>query len=231
MMAMRHVKSLTDLPDLKNLNESITMKRGLLGLWASVVFFAAPAFANDMAPDVLVRSVTGEVLDIVRKDKDIQSGNTKKSIELVDAKVLPHFNFKRMTQLALGREARKATPEQLAILIEEFKTLLVRTYAKALTEFRNQEMVFKPFKMAAADTDVKVRTEIRQSGGKPVPMDYYLEKSSSSWKVYDMEVGGVSLVTNYRSSFAQEIQANGIDGLIRSLQAKNKSGEAAPKAK
>ncbi len=207
------------------------MKRGLLGLLAGVVFFALPVFANDMAPDVLVKNVTSEVLDIVRKDKDIQSGNTKKSIELVDAKVLPHFNFKRMTQLALGREARKTTPEQLTVLAEEFKTLLVRTYAKALTEFRNQEVIFKPFKMEAADTDAKVRTEIRQSGGKPVPMDYYLEKLSSGWKVYDMEVGGVSLVTNYRSSFSQEIQANGIDGLIRSLQAKNKSTETVQKAK
>lgn len=207
------------------------MKRGLLGLLASVVFFALPAFADDMTPDVLVKNVTGEVLDIVRKDKDIQSGNTKKSIELVDAKVLPHFNFKRMTQLALGREARKATPEQLTVLAEEFKTLLVRTYAKALTEFRNQEVVFKPLKMTATDTDVKVRTEIRQSGGKPVPMDYYLEKLPSGWKVYDMEVGGVSLVTNYRSSFTQEIQANGIDGLIRSLQTKNKSSEPVQKAK
>ncbi len=203
------------------------MKRGLLGLLASVVFLASTAFANDMAPDVLVKNVTSEVLDIVRKDKDIQSGNTKKSLELVDAKVLPHFNFKRMTQLALGREARKATPEQMAVLAEEFKTLLVRTYAKALTEFRNQEVIFKPFKMESADTDVKVRTEIRQSGGKPVPMDYYLEKLSGGWKVYDMEVSGVSLVTNYRSSFSQEIQANGIDGLIRSLQTKNKSSEAA----
>lgn len=207
------------------------MKRGLLGLLASVVFFALPAFADDMTPDVLVKNVTGEVLDIVRKDKDIQSGNTKKSIELVDAKVLPHFNFKHMTQLALGREARKATPEQLTVLAEEFKTLLVRTYAKALTEFRNQEVVFKPLKMTATDTDVKVRTEIRQSGGKPVPMDYYLEKLPSGWKVYDMEVGGVSLVTNYRSSFTQEIQANGIDGLIRSLQTKNKSSEPVQKAK
>lgn len=207
------------------------MKRGLLGFLASMVFFALPVVANDMAPDVLVRSVTGEVLDIVRKDKDIQSGNTAKSIELVDAKVLPHFNFKHMTQLALGREARKATPEQLTVLAEEFKTLLVRTYAKALAEFRNQEVVYKPFKMESVETDVKVRTEIRQSGGKPVPMDYYLEKTPSGWKVYDVEVGGVSLVTNYRSSFAQETQANGIDGLIRSLQAKNKSGEAAPKSK
>lgn len=207
------------------------MKRGMLGMLASAVFFAATAFANDLAPDVLVKNVTSEVLEAVRKDKEIQSGNTKKSIELVDAKVLPHFNFKRMTQLALGREARKATPEQLTLLAEEFKTLLVRTYANALTEFRDQEVIFKPFKMAAADTDAKVRTEIRHSGGKPMTMDYYLEKSSGDWRIYDVEVAGASLVLNYRSSFAQEIRVNGVDGLIRSLQTKNKSTEVAQKAK
>jgi phospholipid transport system substrate-binding protein len=197
----------------------------LLGLLAAV-FLGTSAWAADVAPDVLVRDVTNEVLDIVRKDKDIRDGNTKKTLELVDTKVVPHFNFQRMTQLALGREARKASPEQLKVLSEEFRSLLVRTYSKALTEYRNQEISFKPFKMDAAETDVKVRTEIKQSGGKPIPLDYYLEKSPAGWKVYDMEVGGVSLVTNYRGSFAQEIQANGIDGLIKSLQAKNKSAEA-----
>lgn len=205
------------------------MKR-LFVLLAAFLFVAAAA-AADIAPDALVKNVTNEVLDIVRKDKDIQSGNTKKTLDLVEAKVLPHFNFQRMTQLALGREGRQATPEQFKALAEEFRTLLVRTYSKALTEYRNQEILFKPFKMGAADADVKVRTEIRQSGGKPVPLDYYLEKNPAGWKVYDMEVGGVSLVTNYRSSFAQEIQKSGIDGLIRSLQAKNKSAETSGTAK
>lgn len=200
------------------------MKR-LFGLVASLLL-AFNVFAAD-APDVLVKNVTNEVLDIVRKDKDIRSGNTKKALELVEAKVLPHFNFERMTRLALGREARQATPEQLKILVGEFHTLLVRTYSKALTEFRDHEIGFKPFKMDAAETEVKVRTEIRQSGGKPIALDYYLESTPSGWKVFDMEVAGVSLVTNYRSSFAQQIQAGGIDGLIKSLQSKNKSGEAA----
>lgn len=198
----------------------------LLGLLAAVLL-GTSAWAADVAPDVLVRDVTNEVLDIVRNDKDIRNGNTKKTLDLVDTKVVPHFNFQRMTQLALGREARKVSPEQLKVLSEEFRNLLVRTYSKALTEYRNQEISFKPFKMDAAETDVKVRTEIKQSGGKPIPLDYYLEKSTTGWKVYDMEVGGVSLVTNYRSSFAQEIQANGVEGLIKSLQAKNKSAEAA----
>ena len=206
------------------------MMKRLMGLMAALLF-ATTVFAAELAPDQLVRDVTNEVLDIVRKDKDIQAGNSKKTIDLVEAKVLPHFNFQRMTQLALGREARQASPEQSKLLVEEFRELLVRTYSKALTEYRSQEIVFKPFKMTPAETDVKVRTEIRQSGGKPVPLDYYLEKNATGWKVYDMEVGGVSLVTNYRSTFAQEIQKGGIDGLIRSLQAKNKSGDTSARTK
>lgn len=196
----------------------------LFGLLAA--FFVASAVAADVAPDVLVKDVTNEVLDIVRKDKDIRNGNTRKTVELVETKVLPHFNFLRMTKLALGKDGRVATPDQLKMLTDEFRTLLVRTYSKALTEFRDHEIIFKPFKMAAADTDVKVRTEIKQTGGKPVGLDYYLEKGAAGWKVYDMEVGGVSLVTNYRSSFAREIQVGGIDGLIHNLQAKNKASDS-----
>ena len=205
----------------------------LIGLIAGLWFIANAGAATDTAPDLLVKNVTTEVLEIVRKDRDIQSGNTKKTLDLVETKVLPHFEFPHMTQLALGREWRQASPEQAKSLIEEFRALLVRTYSKALTEYRDQEVVFKPFKMAADEADVKVRTEIRQSGGKPVQLDYYLEKTSTGWKVYDLEVGGVSLVTNYRSSFAQEIRAGGIDGLIRNLQAKNKAANtsAAGKAK
>lgn len=194
----------------------------LLGLLAAF-FFSATAVAADLAPDVLVKNVTNEVLDAVRKDKDLQNGNSKKTLDLVETKILPHFNFQRMTQLALGREGRQATPEQFKMLVDEFRNLLVRTYSKALTEYRDQEISFRPFKMAAADTDVKVRTDVKQSGGKPVQIDYYLEKSNAGWKVYDIEVGGISLVTNYRSSFAQEINKGGVDGLIRTLQAKNKS--------
>lgn len=202
----------------------------LLGLLAACLFSAA-AIASDQAPDVLVKNVTNEVLDAVRKDKDLQNGNSKKTLDLVETKVLPHFNFQRMTQLAMGREGRQATPEQLKVLTDEFRTLLVRTYSKALTEYRDQEISFKPLKWTAADTDVKVRTEVKQSGGKPIALDYFLEKSPAGWKVYDVEVAGASLVTNYRSSFGQEIQKNGIDGLIRSLQAKNKTGTAASPAK
>lgn len=202
----------------------------LFGLLAAFLFSAA-VIAADLTPDLLVKNVTIEVLDAVRKDKDIQNGNSKKTLELVETKILPHFNFQRMTQLAMGREGRKATPEQLKMLTDEFRNLLVRTYSKALTEFRNQEITYKPLKLAAADTDVKVRTEIKQTGGKPVSLDYYLEKSPAGWKVYDVEVGGVSLITNYRTTFGQEIQNNGVDGLIRTLQAKNKTGDTSGQAK
>jgi len=204
------------------------MKRLLVILLSFLVCAAAAA---DVAPDLLVKSVTNEVLEVVRKDKDIRNGNTQKTLDLVEAKVLPHFNFVHMTQLALGRDGRQASPEQLNVLVNEFRNLLVRTYSKALTEYRDQKISFKPFVMDAADTDVKVRSEIKQSGGKPISLDYYLEKVPAAWKVYDMEVGGVSLVTNYRTAFSQEIRANGIDGLIRSLQAKNKTTEPAAKAK
>jgi phospholipid transport system substrate-binding protein len=187
---------------------------------------SAGALAQELAPDVLVRNVTNEVLEIVRKDKEIQGGNTRKAIDLVEAKVLPHFNFTRMTQLAVARDWRQASPEQQKTLTQEFKTLLVRTYSKALTEYKNQTIDFRPFKMQPGETDVKVRTLINQPGAKAIDLDYYLEKQPGGWKVYDIEVGGVSLVTNYRSEFANQVRQGGIDGLIATLQTKNKTGEA-----
>lgn len=200
--------------------------KSLFALFSGVLI-AATAMAQEVAPDVLIKTVTNEVLDIVRKDKDIQSGNTRKAIDLVEAKVLPHFNFTRMTQLAMARDWRQANAAQQKILADEFRLLLVRTYSKALTEYKNQTIDFKPFTLKAGETDVRVRTEIKQSGaGKNVELDYFLEKSGAAWKVYDIEVGGISLVTNYREFFASEVRNNGIDGLIKALQAKNKSGEA-----
>jgi phospholipid transport system substrate-binding protein len=194
----------------------------------SVLLFTLPVSAQEASPDVLIKNVTNEVLDIVRKDKEIQSGNTKKAMELIEAKVLPHFNFTRMTQLALARDWRQANPSQQKVLTDEFRALLVRTYSKAITEYKNQTIDFRPFSAKPGETDVRVRTEIKQSGaGKNIELDYYLEKSGAAWKVYDIEVGGISLVTNYRESFASEVRNNGIDGLVKSLQAKNKSGEAA----
>ena len=200
--------------------------KSLLALIGGLLI-AVTAMAQEVAPDALIKTVSSEVLDIVRKDKDIQSGNTRKATDLVEAKVLPHFNFARMTQLALARDWKQANPAQQKILTDEFRLLLVRTYSKALTEYKDQSINYKPFTLKAGETDVRVRTEIKQSGaGKNIELDYFLEKSGTAWKVYDIEVGGISLVTTYRDSFATEVRKSGIDGLIKSLQAKNKSGEA-----
>ena len=190
----------------------------LLGLFVVCV----PVHAQDESPDAMIKKVTDDVLTIVRQDKDIQRGNTRKAIELVEAKVLPNFNFQRMTALAMGRDWNKATPEQKKRLSDEFKTLLVRTYSNALTGYKDQTIRYKPTKMQNGDTDVVVKTEVVQPGSKPIPLDYSLEKNEAGWKVYDVIVAGVSLVTNYRDTFNQEVRANGIDGLIQMLANKNK---------
>ncbi|MDR1934146.1 MAG: ABC transporter substrate-binding protein [Candidatus Accumulibacter sp.] len=197
----------------------------LLGLTLSV----SSALAQEDSPDALIRQVTEDVLSIVRQDKDIQGGDTRKVIELVDAKVLPHFNFQRMTALAMGREWNKANPDQKKRLADEFKTLLVRTYSNALTGYRDQTMRYKPASRPAGDADVVVKTEVMQPGGKPIPLDYSLGKGPDGWKVYDVIVAGVSLVTNYRDTFTQEVRANGVDGLIKMLSDKNKQLEAGKK--
>ena len=191
----------------------------------SVVFavlLASPVLAQE-APDVLVRRVTEEVLEIVRKDRDIQNGSTQKAVELVDQKVLPHFDFRHMTALAVGKDWKKASPGQQEQMTAEFRTLLERTYSNALTSYKNQKIVYKPSKMNPGDSEVLVRTEVIQPGSKPVQIDYNLEKSDAGWKVFDVVVAGISLVTNYRDQFAQEVRSGGIDGLIAAIAAKNKS--------
>ncbi len=188
----------------------------------SFFLLCAPALAQEESPDALIKKVTDDVLTIVRQDKDIQSGNTAKAIELVEVKVLPFFDFQHMTALAMGRDWRVASPEQRRRLTDEFKTLLVRTYSNALTSYKNQTVRYKPTKMQSTDTDVLVRTEIVQPGSKPIALDYSLEKNTDGWKVYDVVVAGVSLVTNYRSTFNQEVRANGVEGLIQMLANKNK---------
>ena len=202
-----------------------------LFLWVFGVFLlvSGQAIADVDSPDALIKKVSDDVLTIVRQDKDIQNGNTKKAMDLVEAKVLPHFNFQHMTALAMGKDWRKATPEQKKRLSEEFKTLLVRTYSNALTGYRDQTMRYKPVKMQPGDDEVLVRTEIVQPGNKPIQLDYALEKLDDGWKVYDVVVAGVSLVTNYRDTFSQEVRANGVDGLVQMLVAKNKQLEAGNK--
>lgn len=198
-------------------------------LFVGLFVSCTAVFAQEDLPDNLIKKVTEEVLDVVRQDKDIQNGSTKKAIDLVEAKVLPNFNFQRMTALAMGRDWNKASAEQKVQLSDEFKTLLVRTYSNALTGYRNHTIRYKPTKMKAGDTDVVVKTEVMQPGGKPIQLDYSMEKQPDGWKVYDVVVAGVSLVTNYRDTFNQEVRANGIDGLLKMLSNKNKQLEAGNK--
>jgi phospholipid transport system substrate-binding protein len=189
-------------------------------LMASLWFTQAWAMT---APDVLAKTTTQEVLTILKTDKELKSGNLKKVYELVEAKVLPHFDFDRMTQLAVGRYWLKATPQQKQTLVREFKNLLVRTYSTALTAFTNQVIEFKPLTMKPDDTDVTVKTEVKQPGGQPIPIDYSMYKTDFGWKVYDVSIDGVSLVINYRASFGSTIRQSGIDGLISMLEAKSNS--------
>lgn len=183
-----------------------------------------------VAPDVMIKNVTTEVLEIVRKDRDIQAGNSAKVLELVDSKVLPHFDFDHMTRLAVARSWRQATPDQKKELVEQFRTLLVRTYSKALTEYRNQTIAVKPLNMAPTDIDVKVRTVVNQPGGQPISLDYFLEKVGQEWKVYDVSVAGASLITSYRGEFSTEVGNSGIDGLIKALKAKNGDQRNTPRS-
>jgi phospholipid transport system substrate-binding protein len=188
---------------------------------ASAALFVQTAVAQDVAPDALVKSVTQDVIAVVKQDKDIQSGSTRKTIALVEEKVLPHFDFTRMTALAMGINWRKATAEQQTVLVGEFRTLLVRTYSTALSAYRNQVIEVKPLRAQPNDTEVTVRSEVKQSGTEAVSIDYSMSKTPAGWKVYDVAVGGVSLVTTYRDTFAAEVRNAGIDGLIKSLSQKN----------
>lgn len=181
----------------------------------------------DKAPDALVKDVTEEVLNTLRTDAAIKAGDKKRAAELVETQVIPHFNFSRMTQLAMGREWSKASDEQKDQLINEFRTLLVRTYSNALTSYKNETVEFDPFRMAPEQTDVTVKTKVVRAGGRPIPIDYALEKNGQGWKVYDVSVAGVSLVTNYRETFASEIRAGGVDGLVKTLRTKNSTSTAA----
>jgi phospholipid transport system substrate-binding protein len=187
--------------------------------------------ANEMAPDELVKSTATEVMNIIKADKDIQNGNQKKIYGLIEAKVLPHFDFTRMTRLAVGRYWRDATPDQQQRLVAEFRELLVRTYSTSLANYKNQTIEYKPLRLNPGDTDVTVKTVVLQPGGQPIPIDYQMIKTPNGWKVYDISVEGVSLVVNYRSSFAQEIQQGGMEKLIQTLADKNAKGGTAPATK
>ena len=184
---------------------------------------AAPcSLAQDVAPDVLLVSITTEVIAIIRQDKEIQAGNPAKLADLVETRILPHFDFTRMTRMAVARNWRLATPEQQQALTTEFKTLLVHTYSTALSDYRDQVIAYKPLRAAPDATEVTVRSEVRQSGRERLSIDYDVEKTSAGWKVYDIKIAGISLVTTYRDSFAGRVRDGGIEGLIKSLWDKNR---------
>ena len=205
------------------------MLRSFLLLLALVLGLNAPvALANDTPPDVLARTSSEEVIAILKKDKELRSGNQTKVYQLVEAKILPHFDFNRMTQLALGKNWPRATAKQKQELVTEFRNLLVRTYSSSLTEFTNQTVEFKPLTLKPDDTDVMVRSEIRQPGGQPIPINYRMYKTDFGWKVYDVTIDSVSLVTNYRASFSNTIRQSGIDGLIKTLADQSARVEAKP---
>ena len=205
----------------------MSVQRFILAMAAALTLaFAGVAGAQsnaDLAPDVLARNITDEVLQVLRADKDIQSGNMKKAIALVETKVLPHFDFTRMTQLAMGRNWRDTTPEQKKALTQEFRDLLVRTYTVALTQYRNQTVDYKPLKLNPGETEVVVRSQINNPGAAPISVDYAMSKAPNGWRVFDIAVENVSLVQNYRTTFNTEVQKSGVDGLIKVLADRNKA--------
>ena len=195
----------------------------LLTILATVAFFGAAANAGAQeAPDVLVKRISQEVLDAAKTDKDIQGGNQKRVLELVEAKVLPYVNFQHMTALAAGRFWREATPEQQKLLTNEFRALLVYTYSGAISQIRDQKLEFKPMTGDLADNDVVVRSQVTRAGGEPIQLNYRLEKLPVGWRIYDVNVLGAWLVETYKGNFAAEIGRGGIDGLIKTLSDKNK---------
>jgi phospholipid transport system substrate-binding protein len=216
------------------MNQPVTVQRRVIGrivlagamfLSAAAVFTAPAAHAADEAPDALVKRLSSDVLDTIKADKSIKAGDIDKIMVLVDSKIMPNVNFQRMTASAVGPAWRQATPEQQKQLQDEFKTLLVRTYAGALDQVSDQSVTVRPFRGSADEKEVLVRTEIRGSGD-PVQLDYRLEKTpgvAGGWKVYNLNVLGVWLVDTYRTQFSQQINSKGIDGLIAALAARNKS--------
>jgi phospholipid transport system substrate-binding protein len=189
------------------------------------------ALANIEAPDQLVKRVAGEALHIVQTDPELQAGNADRAMELVEEKILPHFDFKRITASAVGISWRTATPEQKVRLQQEFKTLLVRTYSSALSRVSDQKLDYKPLQMKPEDTRTVVRSLILQSGAEPIAVDYRMLKQPDGWKVYDVIVAGVSLVTTYRTTFSEEVNRAGVDGLVQMLVDKNAELRASANSK
>ena len=190
--------------------------------------FAATAPVANEAPDVLVKRISSEVLDTAKNDKEIQAGNQKKVMDLVETKILPYVDFQRMTSLAAGRYWREATPEQQKQLAAEFRTLLIFTYSGALSQVKDQTVDFKPMRSSPGDTEVEVRSQVNQARGEPIQLNYRVAKTDAGWKIYDINVLGAWLVEAYKGTFASEISKGGIDGLIKTLSEKNKKLASKP---
>ena len=191
----------------------------------SMLCFSVGVFAME-GPDELVKRTAEDVLAIVKADKDIQAGNQEKLFALAQEKILPNFNFDRVSRLVLGKNWTKATPEQKTAFQAEFRTLLLRTYATALSKYKNQVIEYKPLRMVEGANTASVKTQILQPGGQPIEVSYTLAKEAEAWKVYDIVIEGVSLVTNYRGQFSQEVRQNGLDSLIKKLVDKNAAAKS-----
>ncbi|WP_024930455.1 phospholipid-binding protein MlaC [Methylophilus sp. OH31] len=192
--------------------------------WMAVAIWLVSGVAMaGITPDQLVKKTADDVIEVIKNDKDIQAGNQQKIFALAEEKILPNFDFEKVSRLVLGKNWTNATPEQKTAFQAEFKTLLLRTYATALSKYKNQTIEYKPFRMEAGADTATVKTAIQQSGGDPISVDYSLGKKADDWKVFDIVIEGVSLVTNYRSQFAQEIRQNGLDSLTKKLADKNKA--------
>ena len=192
----------------------------------SALAFATPVLGDEPAPDVLIKEISDDVIAAIKRDKDIGSGNPAKIAALVEAKILPHFDFAHTTRIAMGPNWRRATPGQQDRLTSEFRALLVRTYSTALTTYRDQRIDVKPLRARLDDTQVTVRTEVRQTGAQPVSIDYEMEKTPEGWKVFDIRIAGASLAATYRDTFAEAVRNNGVDGLIELLSGKNRQNGA-----
>jgi phospholipid transport system substrate-binding protein len=186
----------------------------------------APASGQDLDPEVLIKGISEQVIAAIREDRAIQAGDRRRIADLVEAKVLPHFDFRRATRIAMGVNWRRATPEQQEQLTHEFRTLLVRTYSGALASYRDHVIEFRPLRARPGDIEVTVRSQVKQAGTEPVAIEYDMEKTESGWKVFDVRVAGISLVATYRTTFAEEVRNRGIGGLIDSLSSKNRQGGA-----
>ena len=210
---------------MKDFLQAIRLFTVLIFTLLGLLSFSTMSFAMD-SPEELVKKTADEVIAAVKSDKDIQAGDQEKIFALAEEKILPNFNFEKISRMVLGKNWTKATPEQKTAFQAEFRTLLIRTYASALSKYKNQVIEYKPFRMEDGATTASVKTQILQPGGQPIGVNYTLEKQADAWKVYDIVIEGVSLVTNYRGQFAQEVRTNGLDSLNKKLADKNKAALA-----